>query len=37
VTLAVIGLGLGAVAVGGPQQDGPGGAGVASTAVFSDR
>jgi len=37
VTLAVIGLGLGAVAIGGPQQDGPGGIGAAVTAVVADR
>jgi hypothetical protein len=37
VTLAVIGLGLGAVAVGGPQQDGPGAVGAAATAVFTER
>jgi hypothetical protein len=37
VTMAVIGLALGAVAIGGPQQDGPGGVGVAATAVVADR
>src|SRR4051812_32135913 len=37
VTMAVIGLALGAVAIGGPQQDGPGGAGVAATAVIAHR
>jgi hypothetical protein len=37
VTMAVIGLGLGAVAIGGPQQDGPGGIGTAVTAVVADR
>src|SRR4051794_11723666 len=37
VTMAVIGRGLGAVATGGPQQDGPGGAGVAATAVIAHR
>jgi hypothetical protein len=37
VTMAVIGLGLGAVAIGGPQQDGPGGVGTAVTAVVADR
>jgi hypothetical protein len=37
VTLAAIGLGLGAVAVGGPQGDRPGGVGAALTAVVTDR
>jgi hypothetical protein len=37
LTLAVIGLALGAVAVGGPQPDGPGGAGAALTTVVADR
>jgi hypothetical protein len=37
VTMAVIGLALGAVAIGGPQPDGPGGVGVAATAVVTDR
>jgi hypothetical protein len=37
LTLAAIGLALGAVAIGGPQQDGPGGVGVAATAVVADR
>ena len=37
LTLAVIGLGLGAVAVGGPDQDGPGGVGTALTTVVADR
>ncbi len=37
VTMAVIGLGLGAVAIGGPQQDGPGGVGGALTTVVADR
>ena len=37
LTMAVIGLGLGAVAVGGPQQDGPGGIGTTATAVVADR
>ena len=37
LTMAVIGLGLGAVAIGGPQQDGPGGVGVAATAVIAHR
>ena len=36
VTMAAIGLTLGAVAVGGPQPDGPGGI-AATTAVTSDR
>jgi hypothetical protein len=37
VTMAVIGLALGAVAIGGPQPDGPSGVGVAATAVVADR
>ena len=37
LTMAVIGLALGAVAIGGPQQDGPGGIGTAVTAVVADR
>jgi hypothetical protein len=37
LTMAVIGLGLGAVAVGGPQQDGPGGIGTTVTSVVADR
>jgi hypothetical protein len=37
VTMAVIGLGLGAVAVGGPQQQGPGAVGAAVTSVTADR
>jgi hypothetical protein len=37
VTMAVIGLGLGAVAVGGPQQDGPGPFGATVTSVTADR
>jgi hypothetical protein len=37
LTMAVIGLALGAVAIGGPQQDGPGGIGTAGTAVVADR
>ena len=37
LTMAVIGLALGAVAVGGPQQDGPGGIGTTGTAVVADR
>ena len=37
VTMAAIGLGLGAVAIGGPQQDGPGGAGAVLTTVVADR
>ena len=37
LTMAVIGLALGAVAIGGPQQDGPGGIGTAGTAVIADR
>jgi hypothetical protein len=37
VTMAVIGLGLGAVAVGGPQGDGPGGIGAVATSVVTDR
>ena len=37
LTMAVIGLALGAVAIGGPQQDGPGGVGAALTTVVADR
>jgi hypothetical protein len=37
LTMAVIGLGLGAVAIGGPQQDGPGAVGAAVTTVVADR
>ncbi len=37
LTVAAIGLGLGALAIGGPQQDGPGGTGTALTAVVADR
>jgi hypothetical protein len=37
LTLAAIGLALGAVAVGGPQGDRPGGAGAALTSVVTDR
>lgn len=37
LTMAVIGLGLGAVAIGGPQQDGPGPFGATVTSVTADR
>jgi hypothetical protein len=37
LTMAVIGLALGAVAVGGPQPDGPGGVGAVLTTVVADR
>ena len=37
LTMAVIGLGLGAVAIGGPQQDGPGAFGATVTSVTADR
>lgn len=37
LTMAVIGLALGAVAVGGPQQDGPGPFGATATSITADR
>jgi hypothetical protein len=37
VTMAVIGLALGAVAIGGPPQEGPGPVGTAVTSVTADR
>jgi hypothetical protein len=37
LTMAVIGLGLGAVAIGGPQGDGPGVVGAVATSVVADR
>jgi hypothetical protein len=37
LTVAAIGLGLGAVAIGGPQPEGPGGVGTSITSVVADR
>ncbi len=37
LTVAAIGLALGAVAIGGPQQEGPGAVGTTVTAVVADR